>query len=61
MFLTGRDKFSASNEGETLNPIWKGGRPIFVSVQKSYPAHCQAYGTEILLHLAFEDIGPHLI
>jgi len=40
----------------------RGARGLsFVSVQKSYPAHGQGYGTEILLHLALEDIGAHLI
>ena len=33
----------------------------FEFVQKSYPGHCQGYGTEILLHLTFEDVGAHLI
>jgi len=44
-----------------MGPYARAGGLSFVSVQKSYPAHRQGYGTEILLHLPFEDIGAHLI
>jgi len=41
--------------------VGKAGDLCFVSIQKSYPTHRHGYRTEILLNLALENIGAHLI
>ena len=33
----------------------------FEFVQKSHPSHRQGHATEVFFHLAFEDIGAHLV